>query len=63
MNPANLDADDQISQRQPAPPARSSWEPPALMFLGIVGELVQGQGKTGPNDDHDPFLTRKGGTG
>jgi hypothetical protein len=63
MNPANLNGDEQISQRQPAAPARSPWEPPALTFLGKVGDLVQGGGKSGPNFDSDPQGTRKTGGG
>jgi hypothetical protein len=42
---------------------RPAWQHPELIFLGKLGDLVQGGGKTGPNDDEDPQNTSKPGVG
>lgn len=43
--------------------AKSQWERPTLAYLGKVGDLVRGQGKTGSTGDADPAQTAKSGTG
>jgi hypothetical protein len=42
---------------------RPAWQHPELVFLGKLGDLVQGHGKTSPNDDMDPNNTAKQGVG
>ena len=45
------------------PNTKRQWERPLMTFLGNVRNLVHGFGKTGPNADSDPQVTRKGGGG
>jgi hypothetical protein len=42
---------------------KPKWERPLMTFLGNIRDLVRGFGKTGPNADGDPQMTRKGGGG
>ena len=52
-----------ISDQPPAMEAESPWTRPTLTLLGDVKDLVRGHGKSGPNDDNDPFQTSKSGGG
>jgi hypothetical protein len=42
---------------------KQAWQHPELIFLGKLGDLVQGHGKTSPQDDADPNNTAKHGVG
>lgn len=39
------------------------WQRPNLAFIGKLGDLVKGHGKSGGNEDSDPFGTLKPGVG
>jgi hypothetical protein len=41
------------------PAAKPTWEPPALILLGRVSDLVQGTGKSGSSTDADGQTPRK----
>lgn len=47
----------------PAREEKRPWQRPTLIFLGKLGKLVQGWGKTGGADDSDPQGTAKQGVG
>ena len=42
---------------------KAQWDRPRLAYLGKVGDLVRGFGKTGTTGDSDPALTTKTGVG
>jgi hypothetical protein len=48
---------------QPRAGGRIPWERPSVTLVGNLRNLVHGFGKTGPQSDADPQLTRKSGTG
>jgi hypothetical protein len=48
---------DRLTVRRPA------WETPRIAVVGRIRDVVQGFGKSGPNDDADPQNTAKTGMG